>query len=122
MRNAGIIVFPLLPVTLAHATTIKVPTDQPTVQDGINVASDFDTVLAESGNYIERVQIQYKKGIFLASVREADSTAKIKTGSGFGAITFGNAQDSLNTLRGFTIKNREYGIEVNSRCLIVEIE
>lgn len=48
------------------AAIINVPGDQPTIQDGINVAVDGDTVLVAPGTYHENIHFR-EKGIVVAS-------------------------------------------------------
>ena len=46
------IIFSVFGVSIS-ATVINIPADQPTIQDGINTAVNFDTVLVASGTYFE---------------------------------------------------------------------
>ncbi len=56
----------LLAASPNRATIVIVPTDQPTIQQGINAASPGDTVLVEDGIYLENVKI-FSKQLHLAS-------------------------------------------------------
>ena len=42
--------------TLLSATIINIPDDQPTIQQGIDVAVDGDTVLLQPGTYLYKIE------------------------------------------------------------------
>ncbi len=56
------------------ATTIHVPADQPTIQAGINAASNGDTVLVAPGTYYENVDSVGKPVVLLSSDGAAVTT------------------------------------------------
>lgn len=49
-----------------YATQIHVPSDQPTIQSGINASSDGDTVIVDAGEYFENINLK-GKNILLTS-------------------------------------------------------
>lgn len=55
MTRSLLILIILFAYTPIHSATINVPADQPTIQAGIDVASDGDTVLVAPGIYYENV-------------------------------------------------------------------
>ena len=56
----------ILLLTLAYSTTINIPADYSTIQEGIDASSDGDTVLVAPGEYLGRTNID-KDNIILAS-------------------------------------------------------
>lgn len=66
MKQSVIAAWMMFLSSIANATTINVPNDQPTIQTGVNAAVDGDTVLVEEGIYHENVVVK-NKGIVLAS-------------------------------------------------------
>ena len=53
--------------TCLYSTIINVPADQPTIQAGINVSVDADTVLVQPGTYVENINYN-GKNITIASL------------------------------------------------------
>ena len=66
MKYSISIVILIFSVNLS-ATIINIPTDQPTIQAGIDVAVDADTVLVQPGTYIENINYN-GKNIIVASL------------------------------------------------------
>lgn len=100
---------------LAYSQIIIVPTDQPTIQDGINAANNGDTVLVIEGTYFENINMMGKE-ITLASefiIDEEDShiTNTVIDGSQSSnpdqssVITLISGESINTTICGFTIKN-----------------
>ncbi len=94
---------------LTYAATINVPADQPTIQAGINIAQNGDTVLVDDGIYKGEgnVNIDFKgKRITVKSRNGAVETIIVceeKTGTvGF---NFNNNEKDTSVLEGFTIRN-----------------
>ena len=58
--------------TFVYATTINIPGDYPTIQEGIDAAVDGDIVLVATGVYTENLLIE--SGVTLLSVDGANST------------------------------------------------
>ena len=80
------------------STIINVPAEQPTIQDGINVAVDGDTILVQPGTYVENINV--KKSITIKSVKGREKTivqAKDSTDHVFHL-------KSKATIDGFTIQ------------------
>lgn len=95
------------------AQIINVPTDQPTIQAGINAATTGDTVLVEEGVYYENIRFM-GKAITLAShyIIDLDTThipSTIIDGSqssnpdSAAVVMFLNKEDTTSILKGFTI-------------------
>ena len=51
----------------SRAATVRVPSDQPTIQAGVDVATEGDTVLVAEGTYYERGITIQGRGIVLIS-------------------------------------------------------
>src|SRR6266403_4701197 len=99
--QAALILSVFMPV--AFAGTIHVPSDQPTVQAGINAASNGDVVLVSPGRYKENINF-LGKDITVKSSNGRKVT--ILDGSQKGpVVTFDSKETRKAVLKGFTITN-----------------
>src|SRR5215470_14199937 len=88
---------------LDAATTIRVPTDQPTIQKAIDAASNGDVVQVAPGTYIENVNFQGKA---IRVVSEGGPEVTIIDGNYAGpVVTFASGETSASVLNGFTVRH-----------------
>ena len=95
----------ILFTTFSYGTTIHVPEDFSTIQEGLNTANEGDTVLVASGTYGENIEWPNINGINLIGENQENT---IIDGGGFGTvIRFSGAGNIDNTTRieRFTITN-----------------
>jgi Right handed beta helix region len=90
-------------VSIANAVTINVPADQPTIQAGVNAASNGDTVLVAAGTYTENINF-LGKAITVTSSAGAKTTI-IDGGKIAPVVTFSNSEGARSVLRHFTLQN-----------------
>ena len=92
------------------ATIINIPADQPTIQAGINVAVDGDTILVQPETYIENIDYDGKNivvgSLFLTTQNTSYISQTVINGNQDGSVvTFESGEDSTAVLTGFTIMN-----------------
>ncbi len=95
----SLLLFPIL----AFATTWHVPSQYPTIQAGINAATDGDTVLVAPGTYTEQVDFLGKEIVVRSSA--GPSVTNIFWYSSGNVVTFNSGEGSGAVLEGFTISN-----------------
>ena len=99
----AILMLLLMVGSVAAATVINVPADQPTIQAGINAASNGDTVLVAPGTYTENIDFK-GKAITVRSSGGAKVTI-IDGGNLAPVATFASGETLQSVLMGFTIQN-----------------
>jgi len=103
MKPILIITF-LLAFTFASTTIINVPAEQPTIQDGIDSATNGDTVLVAQGIYIETGS----NFLTTADSTYIDSTI-IDGNNTTRPVTILGSVDSTMVFTGFTVQNGSIG-------------
>lgn len=91
------------PASLAQATTLRVPTDHPTIQAAIDAAADGDKVVINPGVYSE--QIDFLGKAITVTSRDGPANTII---DGMGAVTvviFFSGEGRSSVLSGLTIRN-----------------
>lgn len=94
--------------------TLRVPSQYPTIQQGVNAAQDGDTVLVEPGIYYETIIFQGKKiwvkSEFGPQETVLDGLYQIKL------AYFMGAEDTTSVLCGFLMRNSYNGSLMESAC------
>jgi hypothetical protein len=103
-KSMVLLVWLILLPTIAVAATIHVPADQPTIQTGINVAVDTDTVLVAPGTYLENLSIQDKGITLVSSDGRANTTLKPALPS-TPLIAYTHCRTKENAFQGFTLSD-----------------
>ena len=109
-----IFIFVLLITTCLFSTIINVPADQPTIQAGINVAVDTDTVLVQPGTYVENINYNGMNitvaSLFLTTQDTTYISQTVIDGNQNGTVvSFENGEATSALLTGFTITNGSGG-------------
>jgi len=90
------------PFVSVNSTIINVPDDQPTIQVGIDVAVDGDTVLVAPGIYTENISFHGKRAVVISSSGPEYSTI-VASDQFLPAVALHNNEPPGTEISGFTI-------------------
>ena len=107
------ILMSVLIYAVASARVVIIPSDYPTIQEGINSCSQGDTVLVEPGIYYENINFNGHNivvaSFYLIDRNPARIIDTIIDGDSSGSVvTFENGEDNTTIITGFTLKNGYY--------------
>jgi hypothetical protein len=111
MKNINIILLILIIITFnLAANIIHVPADVNSIQGGINLAANGDTVLVQPGTYVENINFNGKNIVVGSLTLTTGDTSYISQtvidGNQNGSVvTFVSGEDSTAVLSGFSITN-----------------
>jgi len=96
------------------SSIIHVPTEQSTIQAGIDAASNGDTVLADTGNYAENINFNGKNivvgSLFITTGDTSFIAQTVIDGNHNGnVVRFENGENASAVLCGFTVTNGNAG-------------
>ena len=117
-----VFVFLIISFQMLSAIIINIPADQPTIQAGINVAVNTDTILVQPGTYVENINYNGKlitvASLFLTTQDTTYISTTIIDGNENGSVViFESGEDSTVVLCGFTITNGETEHGGGIRCV-----
>jgi len=115
LKSIYLIILILLYYSIVEATIINVPTDQPTIQAGIDSAATGDTVLVQPGLYFENINFKEKNitvgSLFLINGDTSFISQTVIDANNRGSVVmFSRGEDSTAILTGFTLQ-RGSGID-----------
>lgn len=97
-------------VSIVNATIINIPADVESIQGGIELANDGDTVLVQPGTYVENINFKGKNIVVGSLTLTTGDTSYISQtvidgDSSASVVTFENGEDSTALLVGFILTN-----------------
>ncbi|MCP4709263.1 MAG: hypothetical protein GY869_11610, partial [Planctomycetes bacterium] len=101
---AGVVLAVLILAQICSATSIAVPSEQPTIQAGIDAAMAGDTVVAAPGTYTENIDFLGKR-LVVKSELGAESTIIEAADPGLSVVSMISGEPIGTELIGFTVQN-----------------
>ena len=100
----------ILSGNICFGNVINIPSDHPTIQGGINISADGDTILVQPGIYYENLKFNGKNiKLFSLFVTTNDTSFISQTvldgGQTDTVVKFIDGEDSTAVLQGFTLRN-----------------
>ncbi len=102
----------VLMVIPASPSTINIPADYPTIQEGVNAAGNDDTVLVQPGTYVENLFLDEQTVVLASLFLTTGDTSYIEQtiidGNASGTVVtfhYQNHHNRVSHLIGFTIQN-----------------
>ena len=114
----GIVLSIIVFAILASANVINVPDNEPTIQQGLNIANEGDTVMVAHGTYTENIFWPVTNGIVLLSEAGAETTIIDGSNSTNSVIyMYGVSIDTTTIIDGFTLQNGDADAGGGIACL-----
>lgn len=105
MKKATVLICIFVVINLS-ATIVNIPTDYPTIQQGLNAVTSYDTVLVAEGTYYENIHWPDTNGIKLIGSGEENCIidgSSLTSVIRFESLTIAFEEQTL--IEGFTIQN-----------------
>lgn len=110
MKSLAVLLLSLLFISTGFSKIINVPADIDSIQGGIDLSVDGDTVLVQPGTYMENINFNGKAivvaGLFLTTKDTSYISQTVIDGNNNGSVViFQNGENSASFLCGFFITN-----------------